>query len=70
MRKEGVKHTYFRRLYVTYEFNVEDFNVEKCRYIGQGTSAQDYLDALMKAGSEGFQREFVDAVFTDRNAAK
>jgi hypothetical protein len=49
LRKEGVKHTYFRRLYVTYEFNVEDFNVEKCRYIGQGTSAQDYLDALMKA---------------------
>jgi len=70
LRKEGVKHTYFRRLYVTYEFNVEDFNVEKCRYIGQGTSAQDYLDALMKAWSEGFQREFVDAVFTDRNAAK
>lgn len=70
IRKEGVKHTFFRRLYVTYSFNVEDFNVEKCRYIWGWVTAQDYLDSLMQAGHEWFNNEFVTAIFMDRNASK
>lgn len=60
------KHTYLRRLWVTYSFEVEDFNIDKAAY-HNGMTPQDYLDALMEAGDAGVMHEFVEAVFFDNN---
>lgn len=60
------KHTYIRRIWVTYSFEIEDFNVDKAAY-SNGMTPQDYLDALMEAGDKGVMHEFVEAFFFDEN---
>lgn len=60
------KFAYGRRLYVTYNFNVDDFNIDRASY-NYGKSAQDHLSSLMKAGNLGAQREFINTIWFDQN---
>ena len=63
---EAQKFTYGRRLYVTYNFNIDDFNIDRASY-NYGKTAQMHLASLMKAGNLGFQREFVSTIWFDQN---
>lgn len=63
---EAQKFTYGRRLYVTYTFSINDFNIDRASY-NYGKTPQQHLSSLMKAGNLGAQREFVSSIWFDQS---
>lgn len=65
----GQKNTLIRRIWVTYSFEIDEFNIDKAVYYG-GMTPQDHLDALMEAGDRGAMDQLVEVFFTDELVAE